>query len=149
MSGRTGKREAHVRKRKNIVIKRDRTPLVLAGIAVCIALFIFWAARKDMTREEIPDYLIGRWVTAAPGYGDRYLEINKVSVIFATSASTVSEYFIETTSASAAGKQTLFIVDCKDLRNGPFRFSLLYEAENGGTLAFKNQPNVKWQRENL
>ncbi|MBI4791671.1 MAG: hypothetical protein HY789_02805 [Deltaproteobacteria bacterium] len=138
-----------MRKKKKIVKKPDRTPLVLAGIAVCIGFVIFWAARKDMTREEIPDYLIGRWLTSAPGYEDRYLEINNVSLLFATSESTVNEYFIDktATSASADGKQIVFTIECRDLENSPYRFSLTYEPGNGGTLSFKNQSHITWRKE--
>ena len=138
-----------MRKKKKIVIKPDKTPLVLAGIIVCIGIIIFWAIRKDMTREEIPDYLVGRWLTSTPGYEDRYLEINKVSLLFATSESTVNEYFIDktTTSASAEGKQIVFTIECKDLGNNPYRFSLTYEPGNGGTLSFKNQSHITWRKE--
>lgn len=138
-----------MRKKKKIIKKPDRTPLVLAGIAVCIGFFIFWVAGKDMTREEIPDYLVGRWTTSAPGYEQRYLEINKVSLLFATSESTVNEYFIDTaaTSAAAEGKRIVFTIECKDLENSPYRFSLTYEPGNGGTLSFKNQTHITWRKE--
>ena len=136
-----------MRKKKKIVKKPDRTPLVLAGIAVCIGIIIFWAARKDMSREEIPDYLVGKWLTSAPGYEDRYLEINKVSLLFATSESTVNEYFIDKNATAAAGKQIFFTFECKDLENSPYRFSLSYEPDNGGVLSFKNQSHITWRKE--
>ncbi len=99
-----------------------------------------------MPREEIPDYLVGRWLTSAPGYEDRYLEINKVSVLLATSVSTVNKYFIDKTATTAAGKQIGFTIDCKDLENSPYRLSLTYEPDSGGTLSFKNQSHITWRK---
>jgi hypothetical protein len=95
---------------------------------------VFWAARKDINRGEIPDYLYGRWISSAPAYQDRYLEINNVSLIFATSPTTVAEYFITKITTTDTGKEILFTFDCKDLQDNTYQFFLTYQPDNGGTL---------------
>ncbi|MCK9295773.1 MAG: hypothetical protein M0P70_11890 [Desulfobulbaceae bacterium] len=133
------------KKQKKIEKKSGRTGLILTVVAVCIAVFVYWAAQKGSRSWEVPDYLVGRWITSAPAYEDRYIEINKVSLIFATGPTTVSEYFITSLTSIATGKEISFTLACKDLQNIPYQFFLNYQPDNnGGTLFFKNQPQIKW-----
>lgn len=136
------------KKKKKIEKKAGRSIIIITAVAVLIGgIFVFWAARKDMRKETVPDYLNGIWISAAPAYHERYLEISDVSLIFATGPATVTEYFITNLTTAAQGKEILFTFDCKDLENTTYQFLLTYQPDNGGTLSFKNQPQVKWTKE--
>lgn len=133
------------KKKKEIEKKSGKTGLMVTAVAVCISAFIFWAASKDSNRWEVPDYLVGRWISSAPAYQDRYLEINKVSLIFATGPTTVSEYFITSITTTATAKEISLAIESKDPQNIPYQFFLNYQSgNNGGTFFFKNQPQIKW-----
>lgn len=134
------------KKKKEIKKKTDRTLLFVIAAALLIGIFVFWAASKDANRGEVPAYLVGKWLADAPAYQERYLEINDVSLIFATGATTVAEYFITSASSAASGKMISFTFECKDLEDNLYQFSLIYQPDNGGTLYFKNQPHVKWMK---
>jgi len=133
------------KKQKKIEKKAGRTGLILTVVAVCLSVFIFWAASKDSNRWEVPDYLVGRWITSVPAYQDRYIEINNVSLIFATGPTTVSEYFITSITTTATAKEISLAIESKDQQNIAYQFFLNYQpGNNGGTLFFKNQPQIKW-----
>jgi len=133
------------KKKKKIEKKPGRIGLVVTAVAVCLSVFIFWAVSKNSNSWEVPDYLVGRWISAAPAYQDRYLEINKVSLVLATGPTTVSEYFITSITTTTMAKEISIAIESKDPQNVPYQFFLNYQpGNNGGTLFFKNQPQIKW-----
>jgi len=133
------------KKKKESKKKSGRTALIAIAAALCIGILIFWAARKEGNREEVPDYLVGRWSSSAPAYQERYLEINKISLIFATGSTTVTEYFITNITSVASEKEISFTFACKDLEDYPYQFFMAYHPDSG-TLYFKNQSHVKWMK---
>ncbi|MBU4261853.1 MAG: hypothetical protein KKC76_08250 [Proteobacteria bacterium] len=134
-------------KKKKIEKKSGRTVFIATAVALIIGIFIFWAARLGSNRWEVPDYLVGRWISSAPDYQDKYLEINNVSLIFATGPGTVAGYFITDITSIAKGKEIAFTFECKDVQGIAYQFFLNYQPDNGGTLFFKNQPQNKWKKE--
>jgi hypothetical protein len=137
------------KKKKEIIARKPgRTGLLVTVIAgLCIAIFLFWVTRKEITRWEVPGYLVGRWISSAPGYQERYLEISDVSLIFATSPTTVSEYFITNISTTATAKETSLAIESKDAQDITYHFALTYQPVQGGLLFFKNQPHIIWKKE--
>ena len=134
------------KKKKKIERKPGATGLVVTVLAVCIAGFIFWAAGRGSDTWSMPDYLLGKWVTSAPAYQSRYLEFNKVSVIFATGPATVAEYFISSLTTTVTEKGISIIIQSRDAQEVDYHFSLIYQPDDG-VLFFKNQPQIKWRKE--
>lgn len=134
------------KKKEELKKKSGGTGLIVTVVAVCIAVFVFWAAQKNSKSWDVPDYLLGKWVTSAPAYQDRYLEFNKVSLIFATGPATVTEYFISTLTTTTTAKEISIIIESWDAQNVYYQFSLIYQEVNDGTLFFKNQPQIKWKK---
>ena len=122
-----------------------RTGLIATGVFLCLALLVYWLAHRHNREWEVPDYLVGKWISFVPAYQDRYLEITKISLIFATGPSTVSEYFITNIITNATEQGTSFAIDSRDPEDISYQFFLIFQPnEHGGTLFFKNQQNVKW-----
>lgn len=122
---------------------------IMLGLVLSVGLLVFLGFAKDQASEEIPDYLEGKWCTTVPRYEERFLEISKVTLVFATGSHSTAEYFISKTARSVDAGQELFLIESKNIEGEEYRFSLIYQADNGGTLFFKNQPEVKWSKETL
>lgn len=135
------------KKKKEIEKKTGRGMFIGTAVALLTGIFVFWAAQKNTYRGQIPDYLTGRWISSAPAYQERYLEISDVSLIFATGPATVTEYFITDITTAAKGKEISYTFECKDLQeDATYQFFMIYQPDNDGTLFFKNQPHIKWMK---
>ena len=70
-----------------VVTRRFSFYLVLVGFLLTLGLWVMW---KSSLNRDVPDHLLGVWVTPEPTYQDRYLEISPVTITFGTGSGTES-----------------------------------------------------------
>lgn len=120
--------------------------VTIAVLAVFFLLALVWKHNRPL---QVPENLLGRWTSTAPLYDERYFEITKVAIVFATGESTVSEYFFTGIEQRETKRdnEMLYSLDCEDLDGMHYNFSFFYLPENGGTIIFKNQKQIVWTKQ--
>lgn len=97
----------------------------------------------------VPSDLIGKWVTEAPRYEDRYIEINKEDIIFGAKTETEDPTFfmIKKIKENKIGKFVEWSFHCKTFENASIDIVLFYtKDEDGAYFEQKNQRQVQWKR---
>jgi len=113
---------------------------IVVAIAVIVAFFTLVPAKPNY----LPDALTGVWVSSHPSYEDRTLEMNTVTVAFATSDKTVDVYFVSHVEKTFQGNKTLYTVHCHRSGEPEETVYFYYTKRNGGEITFKNQQHVTW-----
>lgn len=121
-------------KRKWIVI-----PVV---ILVAVLIFVFFPKKN----KDVPENLIGKWTTLAPGYQDRFFEITKETLVYGLGGDKEDVYFISSVEESLEGNNILYIVSYKNTDGLAFTRSFYYHPENGGAIQFKHQEHIEWRK---
>ncbi len=102
--------------------------------------------------DEIPDALVGRWVTSAPRYEEAELGITKETVIFSKGlefihVNEIERVEIEDVKIEPGEGETLIHITYEGAEGGEFTLSLYHRpGPGGGTLRFVNQPSLVWTR---
>lgn len=119
---------------------------IIAVLAACFLLALVWKHNRPL---QVPENLLGRWTSTAPLYQERFFEITRVAIVFATGESTVAEYFFTgiEQGETKRDKEILYSLDCEDLEGMHYNFSFFYLPENGGTIIFKNQKQIIWTKQ--
>jgi len=97
---------------------------------------------------EVPEELIGVWVTKNPDYSDRPFEIKKNTVIFEQGLGYLDfdVFPIAGVKKTELEGRTLYIIYYIIATGKEFEFSFFYSAANGGEIRFKNQPGMVWTK---
>lgn len=94
----------------------------------------------------LPLELIGKWRTTDQRYGDRYIEIDPVSISFGTGDATLMNGFIRQVEIFPEGIRTLYTISYAD--NGEEgQCSFYYSEEKGKTIYLENQPEIAWVKD--
>ena len=102
--------------------------------------------------DEIPDALVGRWVTSAPRYEEAELEITKETVTFSKGlefihVNEIESVEIDDVKIEPGEGETLIHITYEGAEGGEFTLSLYHRPGPGaGTLQFVNQPKLVWTR---
>ena len=102
--------------------------------------------------DEIPDALVGRWVTSAPRYEEAELEITKETVTFSKGlefihVNEIERVEIDDVKIEPGEGETLIHITYEGAEGGEFTLSLYHRPGPGaGTLQFVNQPKLVWTR---
>lgn len=121
----------------------QRLSMILVGVWIAILANKLWPEANDV----IPDEIIGRWTTEAPAYADRSFEITKTSVTFYTGESTFTTHLITNVTSVTFNGATLYTVEYTNLGE-VYEFSFFYTNPPRGTIQFKNQQDMTWQKVN-
>ena len=109
-------------------------------VAAIITMFHFKKNR------DIPVNLIGKWVTSAPGYEDRFIEITKETFVYGLGGDKKDVYIISTLEQDQEGQNIVYTINYKN-KEVTFTRSFYYHPENGGTIQFKHQKHIEWCKE--
>ena len=102
--------------------------------------------------DEIPDAVVGRWVTSAPRYEDAQLEITKETVTFSKGlafihVNEIENVEIDDVKIEPGEGESLVHIIYEGAEGGGFTLSLHHRpGPGGGTLRFVNQPRLVWTR---
>ena len=109
-------------------------------VAAIITMFHFKKNR------DIPVNLIGKWVTSAPGYEDRFIEITKETFVYGLGGDKKDVYIISSLEQDQEGQNIVYTINYKNTEV-TFTRSFYYHPENGGTIQFKHQKHIEWCKE--
>jgi hypothetical protein len=130
-----------------VLPKWTEKPVVrlLAGFGLIIILLVGAALIWGPSAHQVPDTLVGEWVSSDPRYDDRVFEIDPVSVNFGTPGAKVTVGFVKSVTAEQDGGRTLYTIAFVQ-NNLPSQVSFYYDTSNGESIYFKNRQNVYWTR---
>ncbi len=111
-------------------------------VMVVLLIFVFFPKKN----KDIPDNLIGKWITSAPGYEDRFIEITKETLTYGLGGDKEDVYFISNLETNPEGNKLLYIISFKNTEGLEFTRSFYYHPENGGAIQFKHQEHIEWRK---
>ena len=118
---------------------------VLSGFALIVTVLVaaawFWAPPSH----EVPDVLVGEWVSSDTRYDDRVFEIDHISVNFGTPGAQVTVGFIQSVTAEQDGPKTLYTISYV-ANKLPGQITFYYDTEKGESIYFKNRKTVVWTK---
>ena len=128
---------------------KPRTMFVI--LIVLLAVMIIYRVmvpRDPMVAKTLPKEHHGIWVTTNIDYSDRYVEIDKDSITFGTGGVTGKRYLVTGYNREREeGGVVIHTVYFKDVDGSRFSRPYIFEPGDGGSLMFKNQPEVVWVRQ--
>ena len=107
-------------------------------------VFTFWAMWKSLAHKDVPNNLLGVWVTSDAAHRDRFLEISPVTVTFGTGGGTESTGFIQEFKEVADGAELLYNITYKG-DDGKAKLTFSYNRSTK-QLRLKNQQTVIWHK---
>lgn len=111
------------------------------GFFLLILLFIPGCKREVA----VPQYLIGKWKTAAPKYADRYLKFSEHSVLFGVGDGEEVSHTIEKIVIKQGGDGTAYTVYYRDTEGEIATLTFTYRPDGGGTIQLKNGKET-WEK---
>lgn len=116
--------------------------LVLLALSVCVSL-----SCQESRNRQMPDHLIGIWVTTHPKYQDRYFEFTSDATMVVGKGDGLEDvYPIENIEASPQNALTRYTVTY--LSEGEeYHFHFFYDPFEDGMIRFVNQEGLNWTRE--
>ena len=119
----------------------------------CLALGLALAAGCGLIygwlgSDEIPDDLIGYWVTDEPRYAEARMEITKETITFSKGLDYINMNEIDDVEVSDKKGKTLVKITYEDREGGEFTLSLYhYPGPRNGSIRFVNQMQMVWEKE--
>jgi hypothetical protein len=102
---------------------------------------------QPATEKTIPDDLLGVWKTSEPKYADRFFELKKDAIIFATRENNTDTYSVASIEQTHDEGGVLYNIHYLNLEGQQYTFSIYYAPTNHGVIRFKNQKHFTWTRE--
>ena len=93
----------------------------------------------------VPEELIGRWTTLAPGYKDRYLSITTSTITFGIGSGSADAQPIRQIDVSEQQSLILYTVVYGLDREDEQSLSFYYDP-NQRVITFRNQPQLFWKK---
>jgi hypothetical protein len=118
---------------------------LVTGFGLIVALLVAAALIWGPSAHQVPDTLVGEWVSSDPRYDDRVFEIDPVSVNFGTPGSKVTVGFVKSVTAEPVDGKTLYTIQYV-ANNLPGQVTFFYDTSSGESIYFKNRQNVFWTR---
>jgi hypothetical protein len=111
-------------------------------IMVVLLIFVFFPKKN----KDIPENLIGKWTTSAPGYEDRFIEITKETFVYGLGGDKKDVYFISNLETNPERNKLLYTISFKNKDGLEFTRSFYYDSENGEAIKFKHQEHIQWRK---
>ncbi len=113
------------------------------GFWVAVAISVTFLGCQHRQLSSVPEDLIGVWKTAERKYADRYFELKKDRVIFATGDWSVSAHPIDRVEEYEENGKILYIIYYPSSEGDEYQFSFYYDPTQG-VIRFKNQEQFEW-----
>ena len=119
--------------------------LIAAGLMAMALMFVF--ALHDKKEDPVPRQLWGYWTTDAPGYENRYLEVDEHYILIGVNEEDMPDLqrVAKVHCATVGEKLTCAIYSSNSEAN--LQWTLDYSPELGGEVHVKNQRGVVWHRQ--
>ena len=118
--------------------------LVMGLILIACA---FLTVHCGKTKDDFPQMLLGKWITVAERYQDRYIEFSREMIIFGTGTDAPNMYFIHKVKQKQNGPENEITFVCTNTEDTEFVF--LFHVEDGRDglkLRLNNPQNVVWNK---
>ena len=117
--------------------------IVIPVLIVVAAILTMSCSKKH---RDIPENLIGKWITSAPRYEDRFIEITKETLVYGLGGDKKDVYFITNLETTPEGNKLLYTISFKNTEGVAFTRLFYYHPENGGVIQFKHQEHIEWRK---
>ena len=98
---------------------------------------------------KLPDELIGIWRTDAPGYKDKFMKCDPKFVVLGVGDAKVVPRRVTEIKKEYENNETLYTLKTDEKDEGEYTFAFYYSPVEGGTIRFKNQPQLIWHKREL
>lgn len=117
--------------------------ITLAALAITLCLF----GCGSESDGNIPNELVGRWTSSAPGYQDNFLELNKDQIVFGWGQSESSINSIVGVERVRQRDTNTFLITIyyTNDEGSDTAASIYYDVTHPGSIRFKNQMGVEWK----
>jgi hypothetical protein len=115
-------------------------------VFLILAVVLWLSSGCRPARDPVPDHLIGTWQTSSPTHTGSTFEITKQLVVFASDRGGDLRARIVGFKSAFDGTRTVYQLSYQDGHKNEYQLFLLYDATDGGTVTFKNQPQLVWKR---
>ena len=117
---------------------------IVIVVLTLIGASIFVSCTEKKT--DIPENLIGKWITSEPRYHDRFLEITKKTLVYGLGEGKEDVYPIAGITKDLKGGSILFTINFESKDGHKFTRSFYYAPCNGGEIRLKHEENVAWRK---
>ena len=98
---------------------------------------------------KLPEPLIGIWRTENPAYKGKFMKCDPKYVVLGIGDEKVVPRKVVEITSSVEGKETFYTLKTNEKDEGEYSFSFYYSPEDGGTIRFKNQPQLVWHKRDI
>jgi len=98
---------------------------------------------------KLPDQLLGVWRTENPAYKGKFMKCDPKYVVLGIGDEKVVPRKVVEITKTVDGRQILFTLKTDEKDEGEYSFSFYYSDEDGGTIRFKNQPQLVWHKRDI
>ncbi len=113
-----------------------------ARLIFLLLLFVVACEREVV----VPQYLIGKWITSAPKYADRYLKISEHTLIYGVGEGKEVSHTIDKIDRKSVDGGIGYIFYYRDAEGEKAKLTFTYRPDLGGTLQLKNSQDI-WQKD--
>jgi hypothetical protein len=117
---------------------------IVIVVLTLIGASIFVSCTEKKT--DIPENLIGKWITSEPRYHDRFLEITKETLVYGLGGGKEDVYPISSITKDLKDDSILFTINFESKDGHKFTRSFSYAPCNGGEIRLKHEENVAWHK---
>lgn len=110
-------------------------------ILVAASILVFFLKKN----KDIPENLIGKWTSSAPGYQGYFFELTKKTIIYGHHGDEPDVYVISSLEKNQEGKDIVYTINYKST-DVKFTRYFYYNSENGGAIQFKHQEHITWRK---
>jgi hypothetical protein len=98
---------------------------------------------------KLPHELLGIWRTDVPAYKGKFMKLDEKYLVLGVGDEKVVPRKIEEVSYTTEGKEKLYTVKTNEKDEGEYTISFYFNPAEGGTIRFKNQPQLQWKKRDI
>lgn len=117
--------------------------LIIAIVFTTLIVSVVFMPTKGAS---LPDEISGVWTTTDPRYRDRFLELDKATVIFGIGSYNINVYFISEVEKISQGKSILYTIYYHNREGMEDKLSFYYNPVNNGSIRLKNKKHIVWTK---
>jgi hypothetical protein len=120
--------------------------LIRAAIVMLVSLLGFMLMRGAARNQNLPEGVLGVWVSSVPKYANCSMEITPVTIQFSNADGGFLNYFVTSVEETQQRDRTTYMIHYTDLDGANYETSLVYVPAPHELIYFTHQTNVAWTR---
>lgn len=114
-----------------------------------LAALMLLALSVGCNSTKLPEQLIGVWRTENVAYKGKFMKCDPKYVVLGIGDEKVVPRKVVEITSTVEGRETLYTLKTDEKDEGEYSFSFYYSADDGGTIRFKNQPQLVWHKREI